>query len=91
MKQNIFKERALWLAFAFLFFAVSASSSYIYNGLRSAEQNVSRLESQNKTNKVQWQKISMMREDYWKAQVAQAYKNGCMETAIKYISKGVKF
>ncbi len=91
MAKSIFTERALWLAFAVLFFFLSTAMTYVWNGLQTAQQSVDRLESQSKTNKVQWEKISLMREDYWKAQVAQAYRNGCMETAIKYINKGEKF
>lgn len=43
-----------------------------------------------KANEIQWKKISLMREDYWKGQVKQAYKNGCMETAIKNLERRAK-
>ncbi len=91
MASDKFKERAIWLAFAVLFFIVTSISGYVITGLETAKDSVHRLEDQNETNKVQWQKISLMREDYWKAQVKQAYRNGCMETAIKYLNKGENF
>ena len=56
---------------------------YLFEQANNSKQAV-------KANEIQWKKISIIREDYWKAQVAQAYKNGCMETAIKYLGREVK-
>lgn len=83
-------ERLLWFAFALLFFLVTTGGGYLVTALGHAQRSVYQLESQNETNKVQWSKISMMREDYWKSQVSQAYRNGCMETSIEFIQRGFR-
>ncbi len=87
---KIFKERALWLVSAFAFLVLSMGLAYVVSGLETAKLNLHELKSNQEADKIQWAKISLMREDYWKSQVAQAYKNGCMETAIKYLGKGIK-
>ena len=84
---KVIRERSLWLAFAVLFLIVSSGGGYMVSALADAKRSVYQLESQNETNKIQWAKIGMMREDYWKSQVSQAYKNGCMETAIKNLER----
>ncbi len=86
MAKSIFTERTLWLAFATLFLIVSTALAYIWNGLQIANESVHKLEDENKTNQIQWLKISMNTNNHWKSEVAQAYKNGCTDTAIKFLT-----
>ncbi len=83
---KMFKERALWIGAVLILMALG----YVITGLETAKMNLHELKSNQKADKIQWRKISLMREDYWKSQVKQAYKNGCMETAIKYLGREVK-
>ncbi len=83
---KIFKERALWIGSVLILMALG----YVITGLETAKMNLSDLKNNQAADKIQWAKISMMREDYWKSQVKQAYKNGCMETAINYLRKEIK-
>jgi hypothetical protein len=87
-KNKLLKERALWVGSAFVFLILSSVLGYVVSGLETAKMNLHELKGNQEADKVQWAKISLMREDYWKSQVAQAYKNGCMETAIKFLEKG---
>ncbi|MBT6226843.1 MAG: hypothetical protein HOI47_09320 [Candidatus Scalindua sp.] len=77
------KEKAIWLAFAFLLFVVTSMSGYIITGLQAAKESVHKLENADKTNTIQWKKISSQQEHHWQDAVSQSYINGNIEGRLK--------
>jgi len=83
------RERVLWLVSAFAFLILSSVLGYVVSSLEAAKLSLHELKSNQEADKIQWRKISSLRDDLTEHKIKQAEINGYNRAWIEILRMGM--